>query len=264
MFKTRVISSISMLIIFLISFFILDSWTFIALSSFVSIVALYELGLLLNLKLTQKVILWASSLLVFIYFYYFGIANINIILFGSLIFWLLFAPFHLRNKFLIPVNLKIFFGIILIVPLWVSVLWLFSLNKLFLLYIFVSIFIADIGAYLFGKKFGKHKLMKDVSPGKTIEGALGAFLLNAIFSFFLSFYVPVDVLLLIACSILITILSIFGDLYESLLKRISGIKDSGSIIPGHGGILDRIDGFCSTIPIFALLFNYLYVLGVVL
>ena len=264
MLKKRVMSAASMLIIFSMSFFVFDSWTFIALSSFVSIIALYELGSMLNLEPIQKIILWALSFSAFVYFYCFDISDINIIFFGALIFWILFAPFHLRNKFLLPTNFKIFFGIILIVPLLISVLWLFSLNKLFLSYIFASIFIADIGAYLFGKKFGKHKLMQDVSPGKTIEGALGAFLLNAIFSFFLSFYVPVDFLIIIVASTLITMLSIFGDLYESLLKRISGIKDSGSIIPGHGGILDRIDGFCPTIPIFALIFNYLYALGIVL
>ena len=264
MFRTRIISAAAMLTIFSISFFIMDAWAFIALSSFISIIALYELGSMLNLKFNHKIIYLVSSFLTFVYFYCFDAANINIILFGALIFWFLFAPFHLKNKFLIPINLKIFFGILLIVPLWVSVLWLFSINKLFLLYIFLSIFMADTGAYLFGKKFGKHKLMEDVSPGKTVEGALGALLLNAIFSFFLSFYVSADLLLLIIASILITLLSIFGDLYESLLKRISGIKDSGSIIPGHGGILDRIDGFCPTIPIFALIFNYLYVLGVTL
>ena len=127
----------------------------------------------------------------------------------------------------------------------------------------MSIFIADIGAYIFGKKFGKHKLMRDISPGKTIEGVLGALLLNSIFSFSLSFYVSIDPILLLSASILITIMSIFGDLYESLLKRLSGIKDSGSIIPGHGGVLDRIDGFCPTLPLFALIFNYSYVLGII-
>ena len=105
--------------------------------------------------------------------------------------------------------------------------------------------------------------MYDFIPGKTIEGALGAFVLNCIFSFFLSFYVSIEPILLISASILITLLSIFGDLYESLLKRMSGLKDSGSIIPGHGGILDRVDGLCPTLPLFALIFNYSYVLGII-
>jgi phosphatidate cytidylyltransferase len=264
MFKTRLISALAMLVIFFASVFIFDSWVFNILVSAISITALYELGPLLKLKFNQKIILWIVTLLAFSYFHYFNTPNVNIIFFASLFFWLLFAPFHLRNKFLIPDNLKIFVGIILILPLWVSVIWLFSHNKLFLLFIFVSIFIADIGAYLFGMKFGNHKLMYAVSPGKTIEGALGAFFLNAAFSISLSFYVSVDLLLIIVASILITGLSIFGDLYESLLKRIAGLKDSGSIIPGHGGILDRIDGFCPTIPIFALVFNYSYVFGVFL
>ena len=264
MFKTRLISAFLMLVIFFMSFFIFDSWAFLSLSSVVSIIAIYELGILLKLKINQKIILWLVSLSLFVYFYYFNIANINIIFFMALIFWSLIAPFHLRNKFLVPANLKIILGVILIVPLWISVVWLFLDNKLFLLFIFVSIFIADIGAYIFGKKFGKHKLMHDVSPGKTIEGAIGAFFLNAIFAFSLSFYISIELFLLLVATSLITGLSIFGDLYESLLKRMSGLKDSGSIIPGHGGILDRIDGFCPTIPIFALLLNYSYIFGIVL
>ncbi|MDC0422711.1 phosphatidate cytidylyltransferase [Methylophilaceae bacterium] len=264
MLKTRLISALLMLTIFLMSFFILDSLAFTILSSGVSIIALYELGSLLKLDFNQKIVLWIVSLAAFVYFYFFNIDNINTILLISLIFWLFFAPFHLLNKFLVPSYMKVILGIILILPLWISVTWLFLDNKLFLLFIFISIFIADTGAYLFGKKYGKHKLMKNVSPGKTIEGALGAFFLNIIFALSLSFYIGVDSLLIISATILITALSIFGDLYESLLKRMSGLKDSGSIIPGHGGILDRIDSFCPTIPIFTLILNYSYVFGVVL
>ena len=264
MLKTRLISTLLMLAIFLISFFILDLWAFTILSSVVSMIALYELGSLLKLDFNQKIILWIVSLASFVYFYFFNINNINTILLISLFFWLFFAPFHLLNRFLVPSYIKVILGIILIMPLWISVIWLFLDNKLFLLFIFISIFIADIGAYLFGKKYGKHKLMIKVSPGKTIEGALGAFFLNIIFALSLSFYIEIDPLLIITATILITALSIFGDLYESLLKRMSGLKDSGSIIPGHGGILDRIDGFCPTIPIFTLSLNYSQIFGVVL
>ena len=95
--------------------------------------------------------------------------------------------------------------------------------------------------------------MKSVSPGKTIEGVVGAALLNIFFAIALGLYAQIDLWLLVASTLLITLLSVVGDLYESLLKRIAGIKDSGSIIPGHGGVLDRIDGFCAVIPIFTLI-----------
>ena len=264
MFIARLKSTLLMLIIFFLSFFIFDPWAFIFLSSAVSIIAFYELSSLLKLKFNQKITLWIASLSIFIYFYFFNLDSMNIIFFAALFFWLFFATFHLYSKFLLPDKLKVIVGIILIVPMWISVVWLFLDNKLFLLFIFMSIFIADIGAYLFGKKYGKNKLMPDVSPGKTFEGALGAFFLNAIFACLLSFYISVDILFIITGTLLISFTSIFGDLYESLLKRQAGIKDSGSIIPGHGGILDRIDGFCPTIPIFALILNYSHIFGIIL
>lgn len=264
MLKTRFISTLSMLVIFFASFFIFDPWFFVALASAVAITALYELCSLLGLKFNQKIILWSISLVTSLYFYFFNFDNISIIFFISLIFWLFFAVFHLYSKFYLLTNLKVILGTILIVPLWISVVFLFQDNKLFLLFIFMSIFIADIGAYLFGKKYGKHKLMPDVSPGKTVEGVLGAFFLNTLFACVLSLYVSVELSIIVTGTSLVTFLSIFGDLYESLLKRQSGIKDSGSIIPGHGGVLDRIDGFCPTIPIFALISNYSYSIGVIL
>ncbi|MDG2252018.1 MAG: phosphatidate cytidylyltransferase [Methylophilaceae bacterium] len=264
MLKTRFISALSMLMILFLSFFVFDTWFFIVFTSIVSLTAIYELSLLLKLKFNQKIILWLVSLTTSIYFYFFNADNVNIILFTSLFFWILFPVFHLCKKFHLPNNLKIILPTILIVPLWISVVSLFLNNKLFLLFIFVSIFIADIGGYVFGKKYGKNKLIPDVSPGKTIEGVLGAFFLNSIFACLLSFYVSVDLLFILVGTILITFTSIFGDLYESLLKRQSGKKDSGSIIPGHGGILDRIDGFCPTIPISALILNYSYIFGVIL
>jgi phosphatidate cytidylyltransferase len=257
MLKERIISAISMLSIFSIGFFMEEPWLFMLLVSIVSFIALDELSYLLKLKNLQKIIFLAISLLSFIFFSRSNFIDIKNILYASLIFWVFFVPFHFRLKFQVPKKINLLYGFILIIPLWISITFLFSYNKFLLLFIFVSIFIADIGAYFSGKKFGKHKLMKDVSPGKTIEGVIGAVLLNIIFAVVLGLYAQIDLWLLIAATLLITLLSVVGDLYESLLKRIAGIKDSGSIIPGHGGVLDRIDGFCAVIPIFTLiLINY--------
>ena len=126
-----------------------------------------------------------------------------------------------------------------------------------LFWLFVFIWIADIGAYFFGKLFGKTKLAETISPGKTVEGALGGLFTNLLLvSFFIfwiiysdaEIYVPYVILAFIAV-IAITALSVFGDIYESFLKRQAGVKDSGRLIPGHGGLLDRLDGFCPTIPL---------------
>ena len=111
------------------------------------------------------------------------------------------------------------------------------------------VWIADSGAYFVGRKYGKNKLAPSISPGKTIEGAVGAFVLTIAFSFFCADYFSLTVKSSLLFTIIISFFSIFGDLFESHLKRGADIKDSGTIIPGHGGVLDRIDGISSSIPI---------------
>ena len=263
MLKERVISALTLLSIFTIAFLMSEPWFFILLASIISIAALDELTHLLKLRGPEKIFYWFFSLATFVYFYRLNFIDIESILYVALFFWLLFVPLHLRHKFKLPIVAKVLFGSILILPLWIAVISLFTLNKPLLLFIFLSIFIADISAYFFGKKFGKHKLMKDVSPGKTIEGAIGAFFSNIIFSIILTLFFDTNIWVLIFASVLITLLSIVGDLYESLLKRVAGVKDSGKIIPGHGGVLDRIDGICSVIPVFAFLISYSHIVGVI-
>ncbi len=128
-------------------------------------------------------------------------------------------------------------------------------DKDWLLYGMMLVWVADIGAYFSGKKFGKTKLAPAISPGKTLEGLIGAIIATTIFSAIASFYFDLDhqaILLLLALSFVLTLISVVGDLYESILKREYGVKDSGRILPGHGGILDRIDSVLAVMPVFAL------------
>ena len=111
------------------------------------------------------------------------------------------------------------------------------------------IWFADIGAYVCGKAFGKNKLVKNISPGKTIEGAVGAIFSTTLFAFVFSEIFDLDSGVAIFYAFVITLFSILGDLLESFLKRHANLKDSGNIIPGHGGVMDRIDGLCASIPI---------------
>jgi len=138
-------------------------------------------------------------------------------------------------------------------PLIVVTSFIFIINKFFILIMFFMISFSDVGAYFFGKTFGKNKLARTISPGKTIEGAVGGVLSNLIFIFILSEFYKIDLIMLACFATLVTILSIYGDIYQSFLKRQIKVKDSGSIIPGHGGFFDRLDGFCSAIPIAYLL-----------
>ena len=121
---------------------------------------------------------------------------------------------------------------------------------------------ADVGAYFSGKKFGKHKLAELVSPNKTWEGVIGGliscFLIASILYVLKSALQAeaINWLLLLILPLLVSSFSVIGDLFESMLKRVRGLKDSGNILPGHGGILDRIDGLVSTAPVYMLILVY--------
>lgn len=161
------------------------------------------------------------------------------------------------------------FGVLILVPAWAALMALralhYDVSTFFgawtVLYVFALVWAADVGAYFAGKRFGKRKLMPEVSPGKTKEGFLGGLLLSIIVMTIVAFWVPVPSHVLFAfflVSIATSVVSVFGDLNESMFKRCAGVKDSGSLLPGHGGILDRIDSLTSALPVF--LIGYLWLI----
>ncbi len=129
-------------------------------------------------------------------------------------------------------------------------------GNLWVLFLFVCVFAGDTGAFYFGRLMGRHKLIPSVSPGKTWEGAMGGALCSVLAGLWYLRIVRIDKLGINTALLLvgITVVAQLGDLAESLLKRTQGKKDSGSLLPGHGGILDRIDGLLFAIP---LLYLYL-------
>lgn len=128
-------------------------------------------------------------------------------------------------------------------------------GAVWLLYVMILVWGADSGAYMFGKMFGKHKLAPKVSPGKTWQGFFGGLLTAAVISWAYGVWAHLDVTptVLLICSVVAALASVLGDLTESMFKREAGIKDSGHLIPGHGGILDRIDSLTAAVPVFACL-----------
>lgn len=121
------------------------------------------------------------------------------------------------------------------------------------LYFLFLIWIADIAAYFCGKYFGEHKLLPEISPGKTTAGLYGALVAGLIYAVGTAFYyeyIPKAIIDFTFLSLITIIFSVNGDLLVSLMKRLRGVKDTGSILPGHGGILDRIDGLLAAAPVF--------------
>jgi phosphatidate cytidylyltransferase len=117
------------------------------------------------------------------------------------------------------------------------------------MFVFIAVAITDIGAYYFGMRFGKHKLAEVISPKKTIEGAIGGGLCAIIVSCFGVFYSNLNIWQCIVGALIITLSAQLGDLSESLIKRDAGVKDSSDILPGHGGMLDRFDGYIFAMPV---------------
>ena len=118
-----------------------------------------------------------------------------------------------------------------------------------LMFVFLAVAMTDIGAYYFGVRFGKHKLAEVISPKKTVEGAIGGALCAIIISILGIFYTKLSLCQAIIGGIIITASAQLGDLSESLIKRDAGVKDSSDILPGHGGMLDRFDGYIFAIPV---------------
>lgn len=166
---------------------------------------------------------------------------------------------------------KFLFGFATLIPFFIGVLALrfynYTLNPYqgtyLFLYVCLLVWGADSGAYFVGRAFGKRKLAPKVSPGKSWEGVIGGLITSGIIAFVFLQLTPSNVfgrelatLPFILVSIATVAISILGDLAESMFKRQAGIKDSSQLIPGHGGILDRIDSLTAAIPFFATFFFF--------
>lgn len=189
-------------------------------------------------------------------------ASVRIWLFAAAAMWWLGAFFLLPG---FPQNLQRHppgpaamgvLGVLLISSTLLALAMLHARGPLTLIYLFFLIFAADTGAYFAGRNFGKHKLAPNVSPGKTVEGAIGGLLLCGVWALVGGVFIfnaegaALGSLLLL--SLLVAVVSIVGDLTESMFKRVAGLKDSGNILPGHGGILDRADSILAAAPVMVL------------
>lgn len=156
-------------------------------------------------------------------------------------------------------RLKAASGFLVLISMWVGAVYLHAADPrspAALLYVLALVWIADSAAYLAGSAFGRTKLAPGISPGKTFEGlgaAIAAVVLLAFFCGTMVWRLEGRWLgIWIAFAVAVTLVSVLGDLSESKLKRVAGVKDSGTLLPGHGGVLDRIDALTSAIPVYTL------------
>lgn len=170
----------------------------------------------------------------------------------AVVWWLLALVWAFLFPTAIPVFVRWICGALVLVPLWAALVLLYQATPSLLLFVLLIVWAADIGAYFAGKQFGRVKLAPGISPGKTWEGVIGGMVLVVLLALGRSIWFETDLAVIIPFCLGIAGVSIVGDLTVSMFKRTAGLKDSGALFPGHGGVLDRIDSVAAAAPLFAL------------
>lgn len=261
MLKQRVLTAIALIAGFLGALFFSPDGVWLLLISAVAGVAAWEWCGMVRIVGPARiafvaVTVGASALLGFLSAGEACVSTVITYAVGTL-FWLLAVPVWLKTRWTPGPWLGAATGWLVLLPAAVALVQLRTVGAWFLLSVMALVWVADIAAYFTGRAFGRVKLAPTISPGKTREGAYGA--LVAVFVCGTLLYVLAGQgvlnlpLWLVALLLpVFTVFSIVGDLFESLLKRQAGLKDSGSILPGHGGVMDRIDSITSTMPLLGL------------
>lgn len=275
MLKTRVITALVLLAVFLPILFLLPPIYIGAFFLLTMLATAWEWSRLIAPAAERAAWLYALFCLAIILFLL-GMQNASwqfALLLLAVLFWFFIAPFILAKGMNLSLQkLRPFYvvlGLILLPATWFALVFLRELGLIFLLSTVALVWVADIGAYFVGKAFGKRKLAAQISPGKSIEGAIGGLILCYVYAFACVYYLSFESTLFGAWAIrfgwipmflmvtVLTAFSIFGDLFESQLKRLAGVKDSSHLLPGHGGVLDRVDALIPTMPIAAILAGFI-------
>jgi phosphatidate cytidylyltransferase len=179
----------------------------------------------------------------------------------AVLFWLVVVPPVLRAR---PMFHGPFWrygaGFVVLIPASIAMIQLRQVHPWVLIAALAPVWIADIFAFFVGRTIGKHKLAPNISPGKSWEGVAGAVVGVVIYALVVQQFIPaiasvLGVIICVAVAFFFTAMSVMGDLFESLAKRQAGVKDSGNLLPGHGGVLDRVDSLLSTLPFAGVLLS---------
>lgn len=269
MLKYRIMTASVLIPVFLTAVLWPDAIVFAVLMTVIMALASYEWALLKNASRSFAIVHSAMTVVLISLIY---IANVTVIYFSLMsvatIFWCLAFFIVISYQYgrkLLPASTSVFMvlGQVLMISTWCSLFYLkafVSMDGYILLLLVLIIWAADSCAYFVGRKWGKRRLASHVSPGKTWEGTLaglvgglGVGVIYAIVSAQdTSYYLVIMLVTLLA-----TIFSVIGDLFESIIKREANVKDSGQLLPGHGGVLDRIDSLVAAGPVFVLALSLL-------
>ncbi len=259
MLRQRIVAALILIAAFLAALFYFPHSAWALLMGVVTVVAAWEWSRLAGYSSTNGV-LYAMLVAGLMALLYVGTNAwvVKLISAVVLVFWLALVPLWLSRHATIrhPAILALT-GFIVLLPTWLALVMLRDMGASLVFFLMSLVWVADTAAYFSGRRWGQHKLAPRISPGKTWEGVIGA-LLGAIVYVAVWRWIaadaltpfsaiPVAALMLVAA--LLVVISIVGDLFESHMKRCAGMKDSSHLIPGHGGILDRIDSQTSVLPV---------------
>jgi phosphatidate cytidylyltransferase len=256
MLTHRILTSLVLFALLYVVFFVVSSYVFTQLTVVFFFIALYEL---LRMYKISRLNLIGTAGVFFLLCYYtifkFQYPVSQLIQILAVIVWcfivpliIVIRPAHIVQPLVIIIALLIFLLACYSIVLLRNILGVWQLIS-----IMAIAWIADSGAYFVGRKFGRHKLAPQISPAKSIEGAVAGIVFVLIYLTLLKYFNLVDYLsnylAVVKFGVVLVIVSIIGDLFESWLKRVAGIKDSGKILPGHGGVFDRVDSLIAVVSL---------------
>ena len=261
MLAQRIITALILVIVFLLANFLLPEPFFLLLVTLLALAGAWEWAGLGGLTRNLHKWMFTATVLILIIAMYFvkDSWGIGLIVFGAL-WWGFKLVLMITGKMSNNSEKILLSGLWVLMISWLSLALIHQQSPALLLAGLLLVWGADTFAYFAGKQFGKTKLAPTISPGKTIEGVIGGsvgvFIIALVLAYLLELETAKWIWWLLA-AILFSLISVVGDLYESWLKRNAGVKDSGTLLPGHGGVLDRIDGVVAVLPFYFLLINWL-------
>lgn len=267
MLRTRILTALAILPVVLGMLFLAKGYAWACFALLMALVACWEWSRLCGFSTTAQRAYLAFSGSVgggLLALYWFSPKDLypavsQALLWAAAAFWAVAVPLWLARKLRPPPAVVGLAGWLALWPFWIALVDLRDRNAVLLLGAAVIVWIADIAAYFSGRAFGRRKLAPAISPNKTWEGVYGAIAGVTIYGVAVlawasdGFAVTAQWAVMLAALAFLTAASIVGDLFESWLKRVAGVKDSSQLLPGHGGVLDRIDALLSTLPLAALL-----------
>ncbi|MEO8333234.1 MAG: phosphatidate cytidylyltransferase [Gallionella sp.] len=266
MLRSRVITAVILLLVFLMALFALPAAGWSTLVILLVLQGTSEWARLSRLGGSKANLFWWLTLLMMLGMVWFDASNsfeqrrlVHLQVYAvSALLWLIIVPTWLITSWKVEQPLVMALtGWAVLIPTGLAMMDLRVISPWLLLFIMGLVWVADISAYFAGRRFGKNKLAPRISPGKTWEGVAGAMLGVSVYVVLVWRFAPdfnqraVLPILLLASWWWVG-LAVIGDLFESAIKRQAGVKDSGALLPGHGGLLDRIDALTSTLPLAAL------------